>query len=253
MAPMSDVRQPTPAAPADPMRAGREALARHAWPEAFELLSEADRAGELTAADLESLAIAAFFAARADVEVDVKERAFKAYEAEGNNLRAAFLAVDIARNYGFRGKASIASAWKGRAERLIDPDGDTYVHGYLALVASEVAASTGDLDAALALAERAIAIGSATADPDLRAYSQTNLGALKIASGDTTGGFALMEEASIAAVNGELSPFTSGVTACRMIGACRDLTDYRRASEWIEATEKYCDRNSLEGFPGVCR
>ena len=102
-----------------------------------------------------------------------------------------------------------------RAERLIDPDGDTYVHGYLALVASEAAAASGDLDAALALAERAIAIGSTTADPDLRAYSQTNLGALKIASGDTTGGFALMEEASIAAVNGELSPFTSGVTACR--------------------------------------
>ena len=50
-----------------------------------------------------------------------------------------------------------------------------------------------------------------------------------------------MEEASIAAVNGDLSPFESGVTACRMIGACRDLTDYRRASEWIEATEKYCD------------
>ena len=62
-----------------------------------------------------------------------------------------------------------------------------------------------------------------------------------------------MEEASFAAVNGELSPFTSGVTACRMIGACRDLTDYRRASEWIEATEKYCDRQSLAGFPGVCR
>ena len=38
-----------------------------------------------------------------------------------------------------------------------------------------------------------------------------------------------------------------------MIGACRDLTDYRRASEWIEATEKYCDRQSLSGFPGVCR
>ena len=55
------------------------------------------------------------------------------------------------------------------------------------------------------------------------------------------------------AVNGELSPFASGVTACRMIGACRDLTDYRRASEWIEATEQYCERRSLKGFPGVCR
>src|SRR5947208_3489372 len=154
MASMSNVRQPAPAAPphgaADPLWAGRDALSRHAWPEAFEQLSAADRAGGLGAA-------------------------------------------------------------------------------------------------------RAVAIGSATADPDLTAYSQTNLGALKIAMGNTTDGFALMEEASVAAVNGDLSPFTSGVTACRMIGACRDLTDYRRANEWIEATEKYCDRNSLEGFPGVCR
>lgn len=252
MAAMTD-SPPSPVATPDPLEAGRDALARHAWPEAFELLSAADRDGVLTAADLESLAMAAFFAARADVELDVKERAFKAHETEDNNLRAAFLAVDIARSYGFQGKGSIASAWKRRAERLIDPDGETYVHGYLALVGSETAAGSGDLDAALALAERAVSIGSATADPDLRAYSQTNLGVLKIASGDTTGGFALMEEASIAAVNGELSPFTSGVTACRMIGACRDLTDYRRASEWIEATEKYCSRNSLEGFPGVCR
>ena len=62
-----------------------------------------------------------------------------------------------------------------------------------------------------------------------------------------------MEEASIAAVNGDLSPLTSGVTACRMISACRDLTDYRRASEWIEATEKYCERQSVSGFPGICR
>ena len=80
-----------------------------------------------------------------------------------------------------------------------------------------------------------------------------NLGSLKIASGATSDGVSLMEEASFAAVNGELSPFTTGVTACRMISACRDLTDYRRASEWIEATERYCDRQSLAGFPGVCR
>jgi len=250
---MSASRQTPPEAPADLLRAGRDALARHAWPEAFELLSAADRAESLRAADLESLATAAFFAARADAELEVKERAFKAHESEGNVLRAAFLAVDIARTYGFSGKSSIASAWVRRAERLIGAEGDTYVHGYLALVGSENASASGDLDTALTLAERAVAIGTATADPDLTAYSQTNLGALKIASGDTTGGFALMEEASFAAVNGDLSPFTSGVTACRMIGACRDLTDYRRANEWIEATEKYCDRNSLEGFPGVCR
>jgi class 3 adenylate cyclase len=87
----------------------------------------------------------------------------------------------------------------------------------------------------------------------LKAHAQSNLGALKIASGSPTDGFALMEEASIAAVNGELSPFTTGMTTCRLIGACRDLTDYGRAIEWIEATERYCERRSLTGFPGVCR
>jgi class 3 adenylate cyclase len=54
-------------------------------------------------------------------------------------------------------------------------------------------------------------------------------------------------------VNGELSPWVTGVTYCTMISACRDLTDYRRASEWTEATERWCERQSVSGFPGVCR
>ena len=163
------------------------------------------------------------------------------------------MALGIARRYGWAGKHSIASAWIRRAERIIGPEGETYAHGYLALVRSEAAAASGDLTGALALAEEAVSIGGHAADADLKAYALSNLGSLKIASGATADGVALMEEASIAAVNGELSPFTTGVTACRMISACRDLTDYRRASEWIEATEKYCTRQSLAGFPGVCR
>lgn len=249
---MSEVTSPASAA-GDPVQAGRDALVRHAWQEAFEQLSQADREGALSGDDLEALALSAFFAAHPDTELEVKERAFKAHEAEGNGLRAAYLALDIARHYGYAGKPSIASAWTRRAERIIGPDGETYAHGYLALIRSEAAGATGDVEAALALAERAVEIGTRAADADLNAYALTNLGALKIATGATSDGFALMEEASIAAVNGELSPFTTRVTACRMIGACRDLTDYRRASEWIEATEKYCDRQSLSGFPGVCR
>jgi len=249
---MSDAVSP-PTDAEDPARAGREALDRHAWREAFDLLSRADQAGHLSGADLEALASAAFFTAQADLELEIKERAFAVYEAESNTLRAAYLALDVARFYGSAGKFSIASAWTHRAERLIGPEGDTYAHGYLALVRSAAARATGDTDGALALAERAVKIGDKAADADLKAYSLSNLGALKIASGDTADGIAMMEEASIAAVNGELSPFTTGVTACQMIGACRDLTDYRRASEWIEATEKYCSRQSLSGFPGICR
>ena len=69
---MSEVQQPIPAPAADPTRTGRDALQRHAWAEAFDLLSAADRAGTLGGDDLESLALAAFFSAKADVELEVK-------------------------------------------------------------------------------------------------------------------------------------------------------------------------------------
>lgn len=243
---------PTSAVP-DPLESGRAAIARNEWSEAFELLTTAEREHELSGADLESLALAAFFAGRPDEEDAARERAFHAYLASGDEIRAGYMAFDLARTARRFGRLSIASGWIGRAERLVGGDGDTYAHGYLALSRSEIAAAEGDMDTALALAERAVAIGRKATDPDLRAWALAHLGEIKLAGGATPEGLRLLEEASIAAVNGELSPVVSGVTACRMISACRDLSDYRRASEWIEATERYCERRSLQGFPGVCR
>src|SRR3954452_8036967 len=250
---MSDVTSAAGAAARDPLETGHQAIKRHDWGAAFDALTEAEQAHGLSGHDLEDLAMAAFFTARGGLTRDIKERAFNVYETEGDTLRAAYLAVDIAREYGYQGQRSIAGVWIRRAERLIGTEGSTYVHGFLAIVRSEAAAASGDIDTALTLAEAAIDIGRQASYPDLSAYALVNLGSLKIASGSTVDGVALMEEAAISAVDGELSPFTTGVTACRMISACRDLTDYRRATEWIEATERYCDRQSLSGFPGVCR
>jgi class 3 adenylate cyclase len=249
MSPMS----PDQPAVADHLQVGRDALSRHAWQEAFEELSAAEQERSLSGPDLESLAEAAFFAAHADLEIEAKERAFKAYTAEGNQPRAAYVAVDLARRFGQSGKPSIASAWAKRAERLLDGQPEGYAHGYLALVQSDAARMAGDVGTAIALAERAVAIASKGTDPDLQASALMAVGTLKIGSGATMDGFALLEEAAIAAVNGELSPMTTGVTCCQMIAACRDLTDYRRASEWTEATERWCERQSVAGFPGVCR
>ena len=250
---MTESAPPVDPATTDPLTAGRVALARNAWPEAFELLSRADREGSLSGADLEALAVASFFAGRASSMVDVKERAFKAHLAEGDELRAAYVALDVAHDYRFASKLSIASAWARRGERLLDGKPESYANGYLALLKSDEATAAGNVDAALELAEQAVSIATRAAYPDLQAASLTKLGALKIATGATSDGMALMEEASISAVNGELSPFATGVTCCTMIAACRDLTDYQRATEWTEATEKYCERQSVSGFPGVCR
>jgi class 3 adenylate cyclase len=253
MAAMSEAPATPPAAASDPLGTARAAIASHDWTIAFELLSGLAERGDLAGEDYEALAQAAFFAARPDAVADARERAFKAYLAAGDELRAAFVALNLARDAGQVGNVSIAAGWMRRGERLLPEGGETYVHGWFALARSEAAAAMNRPDEAMPLAERAVEIATRTGDADLRAWSLAHLGELKIRSGATPDGMALLEEASIAAVNGELSPFTSGVTACRMISACRDLYDLRRASEWIDATERYCQRESLGGFPGVCR
>jgi class 3 adenylate cyclase len=236
----------------DPLAAGRAALDRHDWETAYERFAEADRS-RLTGGDLEQYAVAAYFTGRADVERELNEQAFKWYLDNGVETRAAYLALYLARSYGYEGKRSISAAWLRRGERMLEAHPDSPVQGYLEIVHSEAAAMSGDVDAALAHAQQAIDIGEGASDPDLKAHALANLGTLKIVTGSTGDGFALMEEASIAGINGELSPFTAGITLCRMIAACRDVSDYRRASEWIEATERYCQRQSVSGFPGVCR
>jgi class 3 adenylate cyclase len=250
---MTDPALPLETAPADALSSGRDALARHAWQDAFDLLSRADAEGTLAGADLESLAEAAFFSGHAARQFDIYERAFKSHLAAGDEIRAAYLALELAHDYGYAGKMSIASAWARRGERLLEGKPETYANGYLALRKSQYAAFTGEIETAVALAERAVEIAGRMSHADLQAAALTNLGTLKIATGAASEGMAMMEEASIAAVNGELSPFATGATCCRMIAACRDLTDYRRASEWTEATEKWCERQSVSGFPGVCR
>jgi hypothetical protein len=54
------------------LEAGREAVRRHAWREAFELLTAADQAGGLTAADLEGLAEAAWWNGRVDLCISTR-------------------------------------------------------------------------------------------------------------------------------------------------------------------------------------
>ena len=235
------------------MLAGRAAFAGHAWQEAFDQMSRADRESGLSGTDMESFAQAAYLAGNAATGLELKERAFKTHLAADDQLRAAYLALDIAHDYGMTGRMSIASAWLRRGEKLLEDKPESYPHAYLALDRSEVAQFTGRIDEALHLAGEAVRIATAAGDADLQAAALSNLGSLRIATGATSDGIAMMEEASVAAVNGELSPIATGIACCRMIAACRDLTDYRRASEWTEATEQWCERQSVAGFPGVCR
>ncbi|HEX5825854.1 MAG TPA: hypothetical protein VFY18_15450, partial [Candidatus Limnocylindrales bacterium] len=111
---MTDPVLPVAAPPADALNAGLAALGRHAWNDAFDLLSAADRDGAMSGADLERFAEAAYFTGRAARGIELNERAFKAHLDAGDEIRGAYLAFQIAHDYGMSGKPSIASAWAGR-------------------------------------------------------------------------------------------------------------------------------------------
>lgn len=237
----------------DLLSTARQAIANHAWQEALDLFQKVDREEELDGADLERMGEGAFFSGQADLVIEAKERAFKAYQAAGNRIRAAYMAIELCREYTFKGQASIGSAWLRRGERLLEGEPESYAHGYLALAHAEGARYGGDLAAARELAEEAVRIGNQTGDTDLEALALVSLGMVRIAAGDVTQGFGLLEEATVAALNAELSPFITGVTYCQVIAACRDLADYQRAREWTDATERWCEKQSIQGFPGICR
>ena len=62
----------------------------------------------------------------------------------------------------------------------------------------------------------------------------------------------MVDEAAVSAIAGELTPYAAGGIYCFTIGACRTVADYRRAGEWTEAAMRWCERQSVSGFPGVC-
>jgi len=231
----------------------RSALRRNEWQSALGLFAEADAERSLSGQDLSAMSVAAWFAGQADRAVELKERAFKLYQAQEDPVAAGATAVDLSYEYAHKGMMSVASAWLRRAEKLLVDQPETNAHGYLAVMKARGAAASGEVDAATALVETALRIGNRLGDADLLALARTVLGSFRVAIGDVDGGFDLLEEAAIAGIGGELSPFTTGVACCNIISACRDVSDYQRAREWTEATDKWCLRESVAGFPGICR
>jgi class 3 adenylate cyclase len=233
--------------------AGREALTKHAWHDAFELLQQADADGELTAADLEGLAEAAWWTGRLDDCIAARERAFSAYMQENEPRRAALIALRLSQDHFGKLAHSIGAAWFNRAERLLENEPDSPAHGYLSWMHGQSFYTMGDHDSALECARRTLDIGTRYGDLDLQAFGLLGQGQALIAKSEVKQGVALLDEATVAAVSGELGPLASGIIYCVAIHATASLGDYERAGQWTEASKRWCERQSIAGFPGICR
>ena len=236
-----------------PIDAAKAAFARRAWRDAFDLYTQADRAGELTAADLDAYAEVAWWCGQPNDATRLGERAYSAHVAAGDRQRAAMRAIQLGDENANRGANTIAMAWLQRAERLTDDARDSAAYGQFVLRRSLIAGAEGRLDEAVAHAREALAIGERAGDKDVQALALVQTGQVLVAMGQVREGMALVDEATMAAVSGDLGLMVTGRVYCCTISACRDVSDIRRASDWTEAAHRWCDRQSVSGFPGVCR
>lgn len=237
-----------------PLAAAREAFASHDWPRAVDLFKEAEAAEPLPAVDLESMGEAAWLAALPDDSIGALQRAYAAYLEAGNATRAGYVAVTLAREFGVKMASALSGSWLNRAKRLLDAQPEASEHGYLYARQSALALNEGSLDQALELAKRTIELGERVGDPNLQAIGSVLEGDALIERGEVAEGIALLDDAAVAAVTGELGLYATGMVYCNTIAYCCEVADFRRAGDWADAARKWSESHPYQPLiPGDCR
>jgi len=234
---------------------GLEAMAKHDWGQAYALLRSLLAQSDARPDHLESLMEASWWVGQIGDSIAAGETAVGRYVSAGENVAAARVAIQVADAYGQRLQRSIASGWIRRAGRLLEGTEICPELGHLRrLEATLASGSEGGLDHAVELAGDVQAIGVSTGSRDLEMLGLHDRGRFAVYLGDVDVGMALMEDALVSAVAGELGPRTTGRILCNMIEVTASMADYGRATEWSDQAMRWCESmGNAGGFPGVCR
>ncbi|MGH2776604.1 MAG: helix-turn-helix domain-containing protein [Actinomycetota bacterium] len=232
----------------------RDAVRRASWPEAFAALTAIDPAA-LGPDDLDALADAAWWMCRVEDSIAARRRAYTAHADAGDDRRAAMGAWALFYEYVIGGDEAVAAGWLRRAHRHLEGEPDCIERGWLKFAEAEIARWSGRFVEARELAERATSFGRRFSSPDLLSMGIELQGRCLISAGLAGEGVGLLDEAMCSVVAGELSPMITGWIYCNVIGACWELADLRRASEWTDAAMRWCNSLSTSSAPywGLCR
>ena len=128
----------TDTATPDLLADARAAFGRHDWGQAYDLFSQVDSTDGLSPADLETFAGVAWFAGRGIESLALTEKAFHAHFAVGDKVRAAYVAFQLATQFGLRNKNSIAAAWLLRTG-VVPRSAAAYCLGWVLVIGFAVA------------------------------------------------------------------------------------------------------------------
>ncbi|HSK61495.1 MAG TPA: hypothetical protein VK935_20825, partial [Actinomycetospora sp.] len=242
------------AALADPVAAGRLALARGAFAEARGLFEAAAREAAGAPA-LEGLSWAAWWLADDAAMFDLREQAYLAYRAEGDVRGAARMATWLGTDHvDFRGEAAVAQGWFGRARRLLEDLAPCEEHGWLLVHEAEKRLFANDTDTARDLGVRAAEIGRAERAVDLEMMGLATEGLALVTVGELDAGMSRLDQAVAAAIGGEFAEKWAMVwCCCYMLNACERVRDYDRAGQWCRRIEGLTAQARVRMLNLACR
>jgi tetratricopeptide (TPR) repeat protein len=195
----------------------------------------------------------AYAAGHPDITIDLWERAHADGVRAGDRVAAAGAAVRVALHM-LMDTALLAPVrgWLKRADKLLDGQEDTSVSAWLAVVHNYERLLSGDFASAREWACRAIDVGSIH-DAAAAAIGRVAEARSLILQGDVTKGLALLDEAGVATVSGELDAVSTGLVYCELVCALQALGQYDLADEWTEAMERWRHGQPIGSLHGRCR
>ena len=231
----------------------RDAYDRHEWVAAYDGLS-GPSPDVLSADDFTRLATVAYLTGRHNDCVQALQRAHGAYLEASDVRAAARCAVWLATVLLENGETAVGGGWAARARRMLDDLGEDVVErGYLLGYVFFEHLFSGEHEQALEVAIEMEAYGRRFGDPDLLAQGQNSRGRLLMHVGRVPEGLALLDEAMVGVMAGEVSAIVAGQTYCSMIEACQEVSDFGRAAEWTTMLTQWCDgQDGLVAFTGQC-
>ena len=201
----------------------------------------------LTADDLAAYADAVWWLGRIEDNLRLGAAAYDAFLADSRPAEAARTAMVLGIFHMARGDEPQAVGWLGRAGRLAEGIPECPVHGYLlSFTAVEASLMAGQPAAAVDAARRVQDLGRRVDAPDLVAMGMNGEGRALIRSGHLVDGLALLDEAMVTVLDGQLAPFISGTLYCHTIAACHEVADVRRMTRWTDLAERW-----LTTFPAA--
>lgn len=188
--------------------------------------------------------------------IEARERAYRLYRVRDDRTGAARVAIWLSSDYAdFRGETAVANGWLRRAERLLDGLEPTPEHALLAYQNAHVALmSQRDPIAARRLSAEAAEIARKVGPPDMEMLGVALEGLALVTEGQVAAGMSCLDEATAAAMAGELSdPAMIGTACCYLIRAYEQVHDYDRAAQWCERVREFCSRWQFTHLFNACR